>query len=457
MSFVKGPSVAIVGGGVAGLLALKRLRDEGLDPVLFEATAELGGIWAKHCMRLYPSLHANTARTWMHFADFEFEPPAGEADFPHHSALTAQLLAFVERFNLQRSCRLSSPVHEVRESSTRPGTFEIQVCNEYLHFDRVCLCTGKVHEDNVPSSMLVDSETLAFHSSVLDQHQYSFSGKHVVIIGFGAASAADVCELAAPIAASVTVVSQQPIFLAPRMDEASGQTVMAKIRCFSTLVPDVLIQAQMRKTLYRFPTHSNEEFTLGLHYATPCWNLHKLMAEGKVVVRLTSLKECRHGQALFLDGSTLAADVLVWCTGYRSKVFSVLERSLLAKVEPSMPLYETVWAPHVPGLAVMGQGFAFWWLLELQAQWIARVWSDRARLPPARDMQTWIEGVTARRNAVQSRLPRERPYMFPESVVAAGVRLAKHIGSWPGVLSVMWRGRETFEPRFLYTVPRSAL
>jgi dimethylaniline monooxygenase (N-oxide forming) len=37
--------VAIVGAGVCGLEAIKCCVDEGLEPVCYERTAELGGIW----------------------------------------------------------------------------------------------------------------------------------------------------------------------------------------------------------------------------------------------------------------------------------------------------------------------------------------------------------------------------------------------------------------------------
>lgn len=37
--------VAIIGGGSSGLCAIKACLQEGLEPVCFERTADIGGLW----------------------------------------------------------------------------------------------------------------------------------------------------------------------------------------------------------------------------------------------------------------------------------------------------------------------------------------------------------------------------------------------------------------------------
>jgi hypothetical protein len=41
--------VAVIGGGAAGLAALRQLRDRGMDAVLFERSGDVGGLWAGAC------------------------------------------------------------------------------------------------------------------------------------------------------------------------------------------------------------------------------------------------------------------------------------------------------------------------------------------------------------------------------------------------------------------------
>lgn len=37
--------VAVIGGGCAGLACLKCCLDEGLEPVCFESSDDIGGVW----------------------------------------------------------------------------------------------------------------------------------------------------------------------------------------------------------------------------------------------------------------------------------------------------------------------------------------------------------------------------------------------------------------------------
>ena len=56
--------VAVIGAGISGLATAKYLLDEGLDPVLFEQTAQSGGLWGEvgEASLLYPSLRTNTSK-----------------------------------------------------------------------------------------------------------------------------------------------------------------------------------------------------------------------------------------------------------------------------------------------------------------------------------------------------------------------------------------------------------
>ena len=40
-------NVAVVGAGISGLITAKCLLDEGLDPVVFEQAAQIGGLWGE--------------------------------------------------------------------------------------------------------------------------------------------------------------------------------------------------------------------------------------------------------------------------------------------------------------------------------------------------------------------------------------------------------------------------
>lgn len=443
-------TVCIIGGGASGLIALKRMRDEGIDAVVFEGAASLGGIWARGSTKMYSYLRANTPRTWMHLRDFAF-PQSDNDHYPHHSVMTEQLLAFADRWDLASSCRLSSRVSSVRRTGS--GEFEVCVNGAWLGpFARCCVATGKAGAVNVPP-IPVSAETTAFHSSDLGQHEEALAGARVVVVGFGP-SGVDACELAVQRgAASVTLLSESPIFLLPRMK--GGAPAAASLKLFQLLAPGSVMQKALRKQVFKFPTTHPAEYTFGVHSPVPVWDLHELIASGAVQFRLTSLLECRDGCAVLANGVQEPADVCIWCTGYRSTALDVLDAPLRAQVLADSPLFESVWAPGLPGLALLGQGWAFWWYLELQAQWVAKVWAGRAVLPPPAEMRAFMGAVRAQQAAVQAGacLPRPRPHLFAESPLASGVRVSKRAGGWPGLARLLCGGCATFEPRRLFTRP----
>jgi dimethylaniline monooxygenase (N-oxide forming) len=70
--------VAVIGGGVAGLVSSKVLRQDGFDVTLFEKEPAVGGVWA--ASRAYPGLRTNNPRETYAFSDFPY--PKGADEFP---------------------------------------------------------------------------------------------------------------------------------------------------------------------------------------------------------------------------------------------------------------------------------------------------------------------------------------------------------------------------------------
>ena len=88
-------NVAIIGAGPAGLTAVKCLREAGLDAIVFEKSADIGGLW--HYEEdtqdgggiAYRSLKTNTSKNMTAFSDFPF--PQETADYPHRSIVLQYL------------------------------------------------------------------------------------------------------------------------------------------------------------------------------------------------------------------------------------------------------------------------------------------------------------------------------------------------------------------------------
>ncbi|KAK8930974.1 putative flavin-containing monooxygenase 1 [Platanthera zijinensis] len=102
------PTVAIVGGGISGLASAKQLLP--FEPVVFEATDSIGGVW-KHCA--YRSTRLQTPRPDYEFSDFPWTDRA-DPSFPTHAEIVDYLRGYATRFGLWPLIRMRSKVVEIR-------------------------------------------------------------------------------------------------------------------------------------------------------------------------------------------------------------------------------------------------------------------------------------------------------------------------------------------------------
>ncbi|HVJ18948.1 MAG TPA: NAD(P)-binding protein, partial [Polyangiaceae bacterium] len=99
--------MCVIGAGCSGLTALKALSDAGLDVDCYERSDRVGANWVfakkNGQNRIYRSLHINTSRQRMQFADFAM--PAGYPDYPRHELVAAYFESYAEAFGLKRHIR----------------------------------------------------------------------------------------------------------------------------------------------------------------------------------------------------------------------------------------------------------------------------------------------------------------------------------------------------------------
>ncbi|KAF8389754.1 hypothetical protein HHK36_024273 [Tetracentron sinense] len=108
--------------------------------------------------------------------------------------------------------------------------------------------------------------------------------------------------------------------------------------------------------------------------------------------QIDSLRE--DGQVLFIDGSWIFAETIIYCTGY-SYSFPFLDTKGIVEVDDDRvgPLYEHTLPPSLaPSLSFMGIPtkiipFPFF---ESQAKWIAQLLSEKKTLPSCEDMMQSI-------------------------------------------------------------------
>ncbi|XP_039063635.1 flavin-containing monooxygenase FMO GS-OX-like 3 [Hibiscus syriacus] len=354
--------VAVIGGGIAGLLTARELKREGHHVTVFEKANKVGGTWLYDPRvetdplgldrnreivhsSLYRSLRVNLPRQVMGFLDYPFTKKEGgdPRHFPGHEEVLRFLEDFARDFGLLELIRFEHDVvrvervdetsHEwVVESRTRDGESKWELNEEV--FEAVVICNGKSEPKIAEFSGRDIWPGLQMHS-----HNYrtpdQFENKIVVLIGNGP-SATDILSEIAPLAKQVHQAVRGPNFQFKKLEK-----------------------------------HDN------------AWQ--------------HSMIECAHedGKVVFQDGSSVDADVILHCTGYKY-YFPFLKSNGIVNVEDNRvgPLYKHVFPPGLaPWLSFVGLNYKAVpaVVIELQAKWVAKVISGKLQLPTQEAMTCSVE------------------------------------------------------------------
>ena len=145
--------VAIVGGGLAGVLALAYARRAGLEAVVLERQERVGGLWRD--LPAWQDIQISPA-DWA-LGDMPMEGVRQ----PH---ILANILSWVERFDLADGIRLNAPVQLARTSG---DGWDLVTPQGIVHALHLIAATGAHNLPIVPPTARLNSAVREFHSSAL--------------------------------------------------------------------------------------------------------------------------------------------------------------------------------------------------------------------------------------------------------------------------------------------------
>ncbi|KAL2935377.1 Flavin-containing monooxygenase FMO GS-OX-like 9 [Bienertia sinuspersici] len=369
-------NVCVIGAGPSGLVAARELRKEGHKVVVIEQNHDIGGQWLydpkiegedplgrankflKVHSSMYESLRLASPREIMGFSDFPFVEKKGRdmRRFPSHREVFLYLNDFCEFFGLRGMVRFNTRVEYVgmvefsdevekelrwvvKSKEIKSGKLMEEV------FDAVVVASGHYSQPRLPFIKGMNSwKRRQMHSHVYRVPD-SFRDEVVVIVGSSMSGQDLSMEL---------VGVAKDIYLSARSPISEG---FAKV----------------------FAKHKN------LHL---CPKIESLEEDGRV---------------LFVDGSWVIADSIIYCTGY-SYTFPFLDTKGIIAVDDDRvgPLYEHTFPPSLaPSLSFVGIprkiiGFPFF---ESQAKWIAQLLSGKRTLPSWEEMMQSIKEFYLARDA----------------------------------------------------------
>ena len=377
---------AVIGAGATGLVSARWLAQAGLDPVVFERSNGIGGLWRPDTGLAYPSLRTNTSKQKSAFSDLPFDDAL--PDHPFRNDVQAYLERYADVTGVRSRISFG---HDVR--AVRPREDGWSVDGE--PFAAVVVASGLFARTVEPALAGRDR----FGGMVMHSREYhdpaQFAGRDVIVAGAGS-SGADIAVELVGIARSVTLAVRDAPTFTPRHHR--GRPYDHRATRLAQLLPRALRRWRARRLV------ADEYRRRGLRLGgfgiktTPGTDVLDALAAGQVTLR-PALVALEPAGAIFADGAHRAADAIVLATGY-APAFPFLPPGIPATYDGALALYRLVFPPGVPGLAFVGMtrvaGPVFP-VAELQARWVGAVFSGQVALPPEEEM--WREIQTRIRRA----------------------------------------------------------
>jgi cation diffusion facilitator CzcD-associated flavoprotein CzcO len=280
---VRETDVVVIGAGQAGLSSAYFLRRADMDFVVLDANPAAGGAWQHR----WPSLRMATVHGIFDLPGMHFDPPAPTEQAA--TAVPAYFAAFEREFGLD--------VHRpVAVSAVRLGPRLLVDSSEGTWSARAVInATGtwtRPFWPHYPGT---------FHGRQLHTADYrgpaEFAGKRVLVVGGGTSAVQLQLELAA-VAETFWVTRRPPEFREGPFTHEYGREIIARVdeRVRAGLPPESVVSAT----------------ELSLTPEVVAAQSRGLLARRPMFSRLVPTG------VEWSDGTTLAVDVILWCTGWRA-------------------------------------------------------------------------------------------------------------------------------------------
>jgi cation diffusion facilitator CzcD-associated flavoprotein CzcO len=288
--------IVVIGAGQAGLSAAYQLKKRGLAPhrgfVVLDRSPAPGGAWQFR----WPSLTLSTVNRVHDLPGMRFSEAVDTTD-PQVQASVAvprYFAAYEKAFDLPVYRPVTATVVCDRGDRLRVETDRIDVSAR-----GIINATGTWETPYIPQYPGADR----FRGRQLHTKDYrtadEFAGRHVVVVGAGI-SAIQLLDEISRVTSTTWVTRRPPVFRTGPFDEDAGRAAVA------------MVEDRVRRGL---PPASVVSVT-GL----PSTPAVEAMRQRGVLDRLPMFSEITEEGVRWPDGTEQRADVILWCTGFRSSL-----------------------------------------------------------------------------------------------------------------------------------------
>jgi dimethylaniline monooxygenase (N-oxide forming) len=410
-------TIAIVGAGPCGLVALKETLGAGHYATIFERNATLGGVFVSTA--IYPNLHLTISNWAMAFSDFQ---DWARLHYPTAEHYLEYLKKYAKHFDLERHIRYGTEIKSASLNSK--GRWIVRSIDksgrEAQHtFDALIVATGA---NQVPKPL--PSELCGFAGRTIHSAEYNaaFTSEvkdkqlKVLIVG-GGESAADISAELSTLSPDVSVWLRRPMCIGPRYLNEKSEVEQMELNKLQQLPANGFLEAAttgrlstgqnvyvygfFRQLLWRAPILNRTLSRMCLASTQSAWAMNdqatyvtknqrmcEALHDGQLEVLVApEVSAARHTVQFLLDDGVLVDrqfDVIVNCTGFAT-AFPWLKVDNLENMNPRKwwhhcfppglgeKLFFVGYArPHQGGIPMMA---------EMLSRYIALLLSGEERLP----------------------------------------------------------------------------
>ena len=288
--------IVVIGAGQAGLSSAYHLKRRGLPPnrgfVVLDQSPNAGGAWQFR----WPSLTLSTVNRIHDLPGLRFSDAVDTAETQVEAAIAVP--KYFEAYEKAFELPVYRPV-KVSVVCGRDERFTIESDRIEVSARGIINATGTWETPYIPEYPGADR----FRGRQLHTRDYrtasEFAGNHVIVVGAGI-SAIQLLDEISRVTTTTWVTRRPPAFRTGPFDEEAGRAAVA------------IVEDRVRRGL---PPSSVVSVT-GL----PVTPAIEAMKERGVLNRLPMFSEIVEEGVRWADGQFVRADVILWCTGFRSSL-----------------------------------------------------------------------------------------------------------------------------------------
>jgi dimethylaniline monooxygenase (N-oxide forming) len=387
--------VCLIGAGSSGITAAKALHERGIDFDCFEKSDRVGGNWvfenSNGMSAAYRDLFINTSRPKMEYSDYPM--PDSYPDFPHHSQIAAYFDDYVDQFGFRERITFKTGVEHVTREQDGSWTVELD-SGESRSYGALLVANGHHWLPRWPEPAFPGADSFA--GTQMHAHSYIdnsiFAGKRVVVLGMGN-SAMDIAVESSYVAERTYLSARRGVWIIPKY-------VFGKPLDQFRNDPRVPFKIRQRIIQQMVRSYAGPPERYGLPKPTHRFGEAHPTVSGRILDRIQhgtitpkpNIDSLDGSKVHFADGTTVEADVVVYCTGYKIS-FPFFDEGFISAPDNHIELFRRVFHPDIPGVFFIGllQPLgAIMPLAEAQGEWVGDYLLGDYALPPEQDIRADI-------------------------------------------------------------------